>query len=175
MHIWYHFWKDHFCPGLDIARWVTMVTMHLLLPQGDQKIFCLRLFVCLAWLFFQLMVTKNFICKTRFFGFWMIFYQAAFYCMLQAELTPEEVNLSPFWWSYTYMCTLTTRQRSNPLSGGRPEGLDGNCAYVEAADRWYYCCFPFIGWIVVLTKGKSLPMEKYACRKAERWHNQGGR
>jgi len=58
--------------------------------------------------------------------------KAAFYCMLQSELTPEEVADQK-----DLMATVPTLKQR--------------------------------------IAGKSLPMEKYACRKAERWHNQGGR
>ena len=58
--------------------------------------------------------------------------KAAFYCMLQKELSPEE------------------RSEQAELMEAVP-GLKQRIA------------------------GKSLPMEKYAGRKAERWHKQGGR
>ena len=58
--------------------------------------------------------------------------KAAFYCMLQSELTPEEV--------------------------------------ADQAEL-----FASVPKLKQRIAGKSLPMEKYACRKAERWHSQGGR
>ena len=58
--------------------------------------------------------------------------KAAFYCMLQTELTPEEVADQ----AELFVSVPKLKQR---------------------------------------IAGKSLPMEKYACRKAERWHSQGGR
>jgi len=58
--------------------------------------------------------------------------KAAFYCMLQSELTSEEV--------------------------------------ADQAEL-----FASVPKLKQRIAGKSLPMEKYACRKAERWHSQGGR
>ena len=137
---------------LDESRWSPCIYSYLKVTRN------------ILWI---LWLTEWQIVSVMLVGSLCFSFQAAFYCMLQSELTPEEVwNLHIF-----YFCAFLTPCLSSLFL----KGLDfcPSSWFHQVADQ-----AELMGAVPRLKQriaGKSLPMEKYACRKAERWHSQDGR